>query len=291
MEIYQTVTQRIVEHLEAGKGLKAWVRPWVTGGPVNFVSKHEYRRILNKMLLGIVATGKGYSDPFWASFNQIRQAGGMVKAGEKACHVIFAKEIRVPTVNTAEPDSEEAVINQKYRLFKLCPIFNLAQTDLNPEKYRAKFARTEENIGTPNEAAERFIGAINHNVRFGKPEACYVPALDEIHMPDRSNFKTNSDFLVTHIHELAHWSGHPSRLNRLLGRRFGLEAYAAEELTAELTSALLSTEFGIDSESVQHENYLNSWLQTMKKDAKFIFTIAHLATEAAEFLKKEAQSN
>lgn len=289
MNTYEIVTAKIVEHLEAGKGLKSWVRPWVSGGPVNFVSRHEYSGLLNKMLLGLVTVGKGYSDPFWASFNQIRQAGGMVRAGEKACHVIFAKEIRVPTVNTVQPDSGEPVIDQKYRVFRLCPIFNLAQTDLNPEKYRAKFTRTEANDSTLNEAAERFIGSINHKVQFGKPAACYVPALDEIHMPDKQSFKTNADYAVTHMHELAHWSGHPSRLNRLLGRRFGLEAYAAEELTAELTSALLSTDFGIDSESVQHESYLSCWLDALKKDAKFIFTIAHLAKEAADFLKQESQ--
>lgn len=100
---------------------------------------------------------------------------------------------------------------------------------------------------------------------------------------------SHADYTATHLHELIHWSGSKDRLNRLTGAAFGSAAYAQEELVAELGAAFLTAELGVDSDRVQHPNYLANWLQALKQDPKFIFGVASLSKTAVEFLKENSQ--
>ncbi|AFM10738.1 ArdC family protein [Turneriella parva] len=286
--IYDAVTNKIVEQLENGKGLKAWVKPWITGGPRNFTSGHAYRGLLNLMLLGFESMAKGYEHPLWASFKQIKKAGGSVKAGERATQIVFSKELVVDTANTTNADPKEPTKRQKYRVFRLCPVFNLAQSDIDPARYAEKFPGSVVHEDEPSEAAMRFIGGIEHNVQFGWDMACYVPSIDTIQLPDQDRFMSHADYTATHLHELVHWSGSKDRLNRLTGAVFGSPDYAKEELTAELGAAFLTAELGVDSDRVQHPSYLANWLQALKQDPKFIFSVASLSKTAVDFLKEKS---
>lgn len=286
--MYEVVTAKIVEQLENGRGLKTWVKPWVTGGPKNFTSGHAYRGLLNLMLLGFEAVSKGYEHGLWASFQQIKKAGGSVKAGEHATHILFSKQIEVETANTTGANLELETIKQKYRMFRLCPVFNIAQSDLNASKYLDKFKLVVAHEDEPSEAAIRFISGIEHDVQFGWDMACYVPATDTIRMPDEERFISHADYTATYLHELVHWSGASTRLNRLTAAAFGSPDYGREELVAELGAAFLTAELGVDSDQVQHPNYLAHWLTALKEDAKFIFSVASLSKTAVDFLKEKS---
>lgn len=288
--MYEQVTNRIVEQLENGKGLKTWVKPWLTGGPRNFASGHAYQGLLNLMLLGFESMAKGYQHPLWASFQQIKKAGGSVKAGERATQIVFSKELIVDTANTSNADPEEPTKRQRYRVFRLCPVFNVAQSDIDPGRYAAKYPTSVVPEDEPSEAAIRFIGGIKHDVQFGWDIACYIPATDTIRMPDQDRFMSHADYSSTYLHELIHWSGSKDRLNRLTGAAFGTPDYAKEELTAELGAAFMTAELGVDSDRVQHPSYLANWLAALKQDAKFIFNVASLSKTAVDFLKGQSRA-
>ena len=117
--------------------------------------------------------------------------------------------------------------------------------------------------------------------------ACFVPSLDIIQLPQRSDFATTESYFSTALHELGHWVGHETRLNRDLKNRFGSQAYAAEELIAELTSAFLCAHLGVNGE-LRHASYIDNWLALLKEDNRAIFTAASKASQASDFLRKLA---
>jgi antirestriction protein ArdC len=106
-------------------------------------------------------------------------------------------------------------------------------------------------------------------------------------MPTFESFKSAASFYATAFHELGHWTGSKSRLDREYGKRFGDRAYAAEELVAELTSAFLCAEFSIDGE-LRHAGYIQNWIELLKDDAKAFFTAASAAQKAADYLRSRA---
>ena len=143
------------------------------------------------------------------------------------------------------------------------------------------------------EHADQFIAATKAKIEHGGERAYYRPSTDHIQMPDESRF-TGTDtmtreegYYATLLHELTHWSGAKARLNREFGKRFGDNAYAAEELVAEIASAFLSSELQITQDTrPDHAKYLAHWLKLMKDDSRAIFTAAAKANEAVSYLKK-----
>ena len=142
------------------------------------------------------------------------------------------------------------------------------------------------------EAAERFIAATRADIRYGGDRAFYRPSTDHIQMPPLSSFTGTATmaaaeaFAATKLHELLHWSGAPHRLNREFGKRFGDEAYAFEELIAEIGACMLMAELSIAPDvRPDHAHYLAHWLAILKQDKRAIFTAAARAQEAVEFLK------
>jgi antirestriction protein ArdC len=210
--------------------------------------------------------------------------------------IVFSKEIRVETANTVESKSDSDTVMQKYRVFRLCPVFNIAQSDIDPAKYREKFMPLAGLTDEPNEAAMQFIAGIDHKVQFGSSEAYYSPAVDTIFLPNCNQFVGKSgkrayphaQYIAVYCHELIHYSGAENRLNRLTKAKFGSPEYAKEELVSELGSAFLCAEFGIDSEEVQHPAYMQSWLAALQQDAKYIFGVASLSKTACDFLKEKS---
>ena len=125
----------------------------------------------------------------------------------------------------------------------------------------------------------------------GGSRACYVPRTDNIHLPPRDMFfgtatSTAAEaYASTKLHELTHWTSAEARCNRQLGKRFGDDAYAMEELIAELGAAFLCADLGItDTPRADHAQYLDNWLRVLKADKKAIFTAASKASQAADFL-------
>ena len=141
-------------------------------------------------------------------------------------------------------------------------------------------AKTFNSIAALEALAAASGAVINH----GGDKAFYSPAQDFIQMPQKTDFKNEAAYYATLLHELTHWSGAASRLNRDLSGRFGNEAYAAEELVAELSAAFLCAQYQINGD-LRHAGYIASWLRVLKSDNKAIFKAAALAQKAADYIK------
>ena len=167
-------------------------------------------------------------------------------------------------------------------------VFNVAQCDGLPEHYSADAPPLPERELVP--VAENLISATGADFRIGGARAFYSPSGDFVQVPPQPAFPKQIDFYRTAFHELGHWVGHPSRLARTFGGRFGDSAYAREELCAELTSAYLCAALGIVP-TVRHADYLGSWLAVLRADNRAIFKAARQASKAADFLLAFVREN
>ena len=277
-DLYQKVTDAIVAELE--KGVAPWVKPWRTldarfgGGPFNGYTARGYRGV-NVWLLLIAMAQKGYQDPRWFTFRQAQTLGAHVKKGEKSTMVIFWKQH-----SFQQKDSESGVQEEKKVPFlRSYALFNAEQCeDLAP------LTKAEQ---LPNELRYQQVETLfsKHavDVRHGGDKAFFVPSLDFIQMPRLEAFESEEHYWGTKLHELTHWTGHKVRLDRELTGRFGSEAYAAEELVAEMGSAFLCAQVGIEGR-LRHPEYIGHWLNVLKNDKRAVFKASSLAQAAADFV-------
>ena len=138
--------------------------------------------------------------------------------------------------------------------------------------------------------AEEVITDTGAEIHFGKSSAFYAPSEDVINLPDRESFTDEGSFYATSFHELGHWTGHESRLNREIKNGFGSKNYAFEELVAELTSAFLCAETGIDGE-LQHPEYIGEWIKKLENDKTMIFKASGLAKKATDYIWGKSKSD
>lgn len=269
-DIYQEVTDRIIEALEAGAA--PWVKPWKAGSgsaelPHNAISGNNYKGINTLLLWG---AGIGFSSNTWLTFKQAKDLGGCVRKGEKGTQVIFFKML--PTKDKVT--GKDGVIP----MLKSYTVFNSEQCDdLKPGKVPAPVVTNDTTALT----LARDNGA---TVAHGGDRACFIPSADVINMPPQSAFTDPNQYESTLLHELTHWTGHKSRLDRLKGDKFGSETYAFEELVAEIGSAMLCAHMDVPHEELQHVDYVANWLKVLKGDKKAIFKAAKLAQAASESL-------
>jgi antirestriction protein ArdC len=268
--IYQNVTQSIIAELE--KGCAPWTQPWKAGKrvgimPMNAITGHHYRGI-NIPVLWHAADISGFPTNAWLTFKQALDKGGHVKKGEKATQIVFTKRISVK-----DEDDEDKQIS----MLKSFAVFNVFQV----EGVDALQATPES---PPEGAVKAFIEATGADIRHGGDRACFVPSKDFIALPNPISFASEEHYFATLLHETVHWSGHEKRLNRDLKNRFGTQAYAAEELIAELGAAFLCALLGIEGE-LRHAGYIESWLTLLRSDDRAIFTAASKASAAADYLR------
>jgi antirestriction protein ArdC len=163
-------------------------------------------------------------------------------------------------------------------------VFNAAQVD----GYTAK-ADLERPLPERIEQAEAFFKAIGSDLRHGGNQAFYSLSGDYVQMPPFEAFKDGLSYYSVLAHEHTHWTANAARCNRELGKRFGDNAYAAEELIAELGAAFTCAHLGLSTEPrPDHAQYLHSWLKVLKADKRAIFTAASKAQQAADWLAQRA---
>ena len=281
-DIHQHITDKIIAAIERGAG--EFRLPWHRSAgnimrPVNIASKKAYRGV-NVLALWATADEKGYSSGVWGTYKQWSQAGAQVRKGEKSAYVVFYKEITVA--------ADDATATRPI------PVFSPARRPCSPPSRSTagrRSYRRPATVITPIEQAEAFVAATGASITHGGSRAFYRPSTDSIQLPPREAFigtATSSpaeSYYSTLLHELTHWTGHETRCNRQLGKRFGDDAYAMEELVAELGAAFLCADLRItDEPRADHAQYLDHWLTVMKADKKAIFTAASKASEAATFL-------
>jgi antirestriction protein ArdC len=134
-----------------------------------------------------------------------------------------------------------------------------------------------------SEAADRILEESHARIRHGGARAFYMPSEDVIQLPPHTSFANATDYYATALHELTHWTGHVDRCSRPLGRRHGIDAYAFEELVAEMGSAFLTNHCRLPGR-LQHDSYIASWLAALRNDKRLIFSAASLAQRAADYL-------
>lgn len=283
-DVMETVVADLVAAIEEGAG--TWAMPWrqmaATGVPTNAVTHKRYTGG-NAVWFALVAQAKGYPSPRWATYKQWASVGAQVRKGERGTPGIYWNVRPAETIEETDPDTGETVelTTERVTWARSFTVFNAAQVD-NATTVEAPADLTPlQRI----ERAEAFFAAVPAVIGWGTGNPSYWPAADRVVMPAFDAFDTPEHAYGTLAHELGHWTGHPSRLNRTFGRRFGDNAYAAEELVAELTAAFTCALLGIDTATrTDHAAYLASWCQMLRARPSTLWTVASKAQAATDHL-------
>ena len=283
VDLYSRVTNRIIEQLK--EGVKPWLKPWNAehaAGRITRPLRHNgapYNGV-NILMLWDSAMEKGFACPIWLTFKQAKDLGGNVKKGEKGSPVVYAS-----TFSKTEQADDGREVNREIPFLKQYSVFNAEQCEGLPEHFRAMKQEPNPTI-EPIESADRFFRNTNAKLTEGGNRACYVQGDDLIRMPRIEAFNNAESHAATLAHELVHWTKHPSRLDRDLGRKkWGDAGYAMEELVAEMGSGFLAADLKITPEVREdHADYINHWLKVLEEDKRAIFTAASMASKAVDFL-------
>ncbi len=274
-DIYTEVTNRIITALEGGT--PPWIQPWSdhTALPSNLATGKAYRGI-NILMLSIEAQLNGYADSRWVTLRQANELGATVRKGSHGTSIVFWKIREAEDVDADPTDEPKRVIP----MLRSYTVFNTSQLDFLPEKFEL---RPSPAVWQPLGEAEQLLYETGAVIRHGGNRAFYSPSEDLIQLPPEAWFEQPDDYYATALHETVHWTGHPRRLNRVLGRRHGIEAYAYEELVAEMGAAFLCPHVGIP-DRLEHASYIDSWLDSLRRDKRLIFTAAGAAQKAADYV-------
>ena len=271
---YEELTNTIIAKLE--DGVLPWRRPWdpkkCAGGasPMNPVTGRTYRGV-NALALAMSPRAFG-GDPRWMSYRQAAARGWQVRKGEKGAIVFFYKKLEIRS------DDED---RRTIPLLRAYVVFHASQLDGIPELGEPEAPKpVDERIAD----ADLIVKASGIRVETGGDRAFYAPSTDHIEMPPDRAFASPPDWAATILHELAHASGAPHRLNRDLTGRFGDTAYSREELRAELASLFVGSALGLPSDVPNHTSYIQSWVKVLKDDKREIFRAAADANRMAEWI-------
>lgn len=284
VDVYQRVTDTLLAALE---NCGPWERPWLGAGgsssmPINAATGRQYRGS-NVVMLWMTAMERGYSRNLWGTFKQWQDKGAQVRKGESGTPIMWFSILERETEQTEQCDAETKRIP-----FARCSfVFNADQVD----GYEACGESAEVQTFDPIERAEALMLASGVKIAHNGASAFYRPGTDEIVLPPREAFVATSTataaegYYGTALHELVHWSGAKTRLDRDLTGRFGSDSYAAEELVAELGSAFLCASLGVSlAPRPDHAAYLREWIKILRNDKKAFVTAASKASQASDYL-------
>ena len=274
----ETITNAIIARLEAG--VRPWRQPW-TGTAISRPLRQcgtPYRG-MNVFWLWMVAQAQGFTSPYWMTYNQAQSLGAQVRKGSVSTIAIFYRAY-VASVDAADTGESH---DEARRVLKSFRVFNASQIDGLSDRY---FPRAEDRVTATSATgvADAFLSAVPAVICDGDG-AWYDRVADRITMPPRLAFASPEQHSATLAHELAHWTGHASRLDREFGARFGDAAYAMEELVAELASAMIGADLGLPVDHLDdHASYIATWLKVLKADPRAILMAAAKAEAAAGYL-------
>jgi antirestriction protein ArdC len=280
---YEQVAAKLIEQLAAGTA--PWQKLWEPGTlslPHNPVSGTRYK---GSNAIWLEAQSRG--DPRWMTYRQAASIEAQVRKGEKGILVQYWKFTdKIPVKDERGRPVLDQEGNTIYRNVPLerpkvfsAVVFNAEQIDGLPP-LEAKAPAWDRHA-----RAEALLLASGAEIRHDQADrAFYRPATDRIHLPERGGFKTADAYYATAMHELGHWTGHPSRLDRDLAHPFGSEGYAKEELRAEIASLMLGDELGMGHDPGQHAAYVKTWIKTLQEDPKEILRAAKDADRITAFI-------
>ena len=280
MNVYETISNRIIDSLEAGR--IPWRRQWTVSGkngggsvPYNVSNGKAYRGINVMMLLC-----SGYTSNGWATYKQAQALGYQVRKGEKS----------TPVVWWSFPDRNNPAEKDRAPYAKFFSVFNLEQMDGVPGELPLDAVEEFDAIASAEAVANGYLSSASHpTLSHGGSDAYFRPSTDHVQMPPRDAFKSNDSYYSVLFHEFVHSTGIKTRLNReeLTSMvRFGDREYSKEELTAEFGAAFLCGEAGISNESLLDNStaYIQGWLSKLKGDKTFAIQAAQRAQRAADYI-------
>lgn len=282
-DLYDRVTTQIIADLQ--RGVRPWTRPWDSADPAQVVTRPLRHNLIpysgiNVLLLWARAMEAGYDRAIWMTFRQALELGACVRKGEKGATIVYANRI-----SRTEQDDDGQDIERQVAFLKAYRVFNVAQIDGLPESFAPPpLQQLPESERITR--ADVFFQATGASLIHGEG-AYYRTDLDHIALPPFGAFHSAHDYYATLAHEMVHWTGHTSRLDRDLGRKASGDAgYAREELVAELGAAFLCADLGLElTPRADHAEYLGHWLEVLDGDKRAIFSAAAHAQRAVDYLK------
>lgn len=315
----QKLTDLMIERMEQLRD-KEWEQGWTglygTGALPQNINGRKYSGH-NTFFLFLHTSMKGYEMPVYMTFNQIKDEELKLQKGAQSFPVVYwdvsikdneGKHVTPKEYENMSPEEKDQCHSMPF--MKTYGVFNVDQTNLKeakPEKYQAlqekfkiKEIAPDTNGMYVNEEADRmfekqeWVCPIHIKT---SDQAFYVPSADYIQLPKKEQFfnpehkehyQEGQEFYSTAFHEMAHSTGHESRLNRDNKSRFGDKKYAKEELVAELSAAIVSNTYGFDRQVTDNSAaYLNGWIKTMKEEPRFLVSVMAAVNSASEMILKK----
>ena len=279
------LVEKVCEAME--KGTAPWQKPWKDSFPVNAASGRRYNGVnfFHLAISGMMIDGG--KDPRWCTFEQAQEKGWRIKKGSKGTHIEFWKLTPTPETDREGKlvlDENGKIQMKEVPLVRNYVVFHASQIDgIEP------YIPMKLDVERCYEKAERILGESGAEIRYGGNRAFYNPDSDYIQTPERERFLSQEAYYATTLHELGHWTGHTSRLNRPLSTDHNSKEYAKEELIAEMTSVFVSAETGIPQTEKHFQgqaDYIQSWMKILKEDPNALFRAAAAANKASEEILK-----
>lgn len=272
MKIKEIVINKVVEHIE-NKKILPWHKPWISNEPGNIITGNKYHGF-NRMITSLC------DSPFFITFKQANDYSMKVKKGSKSIPIIYFSMLEKENKNG---EKDEVPMMKYYSAF---PITDIDENTM-PEciKKRLKIKRNFNNHMKIKEIEEWIIDKNIQIQHKNSDRAYYSPNDDYINIPSINYFETHEDYYSTLFHEMSHWTGHRSRLNRLTDKSFfGTDSYSKEELIAEMSSIEISIKNGINPKIDNSAAYLQGWCHNLKKNINWLFEASKKSEEVIDFL-------
>ena len=273
IDVYQKVTDQILDHLQNGASVQGFQKPWISVLNQNPVSDRLYKGI-NQLLLSYELMTRGYELPFWATYKQWKSEGACVRRGEKSSFVVFFKRYEVEE----DERKDGKIVVRSIPVIRGFNVFNIDQVD-----------GYEGDLELPSPADDDELRAWANSIDVKRGNSVDIAAYDSkndcVYMPPLSVFKETERYYSVLAHEFSHSTGHESRLDRDLSGRFGDRSYAAEELVAEMGASFCMARLGREATPREdHAQYIESWIGLMEDDKKAVVHAASKAQLACDWL-------
>lgn len=279
-DIRKEVADRIVAAIEVG--VPPWHAGWRQGDLHQNLSNAKPYKGINQLLLAMSQR----ADPRWMTFKQASLAGCRIKKGEHGTRIVKMVEVLRETVTRSDDTEVLGIEGKKALVLKAYTVFNAEQLDGVPPMAVAPIKI--DKVPAVEAIGQGMVQTTGLTISEIGNQPCYLPSSDTVRMPRANQFKSQEDWSSTYLHELAHATGHPDRMNRpQCFARFGSELYAKEELRAELASAMLCGQIGLtlgQSHIESHAAYVSSWLDVLRRDKNEIFRAAAEAQRICDYL-------
>ena len=279
-DIHEMVTSQIIEAIENNNTL-----PWIAGFksdnsaaltmPHNRVSKNNYTGV-NVLLLWCAQMANSFTGNTWLTFKQATELGGNVRKGEKGTRIVFFKQVSKEKINSAGD-----TVKDSFGMLRKYTVFNVEQCE-NVEGLAPV---------VPVAPCDAFMldvcASVGANVDIAGNQPCFIPSHDLIKMPHVDQYESANHFNADLAHELTHWTGEKSRLDRKFNYA-EKHGKAMEELVAEIGAAFITTELGASITEMRHADYIASFLACLRDDKRAIFKAASAAQKAHNYIKELA---